>query len=201
MSDRRHRDDQVALATPTGQVMPFGTGLKLCDPSVMGNVQSPWQPHPRARRCTVPRVSYSLPLLGASNAWIAPPVIISVCALLFTVASFWWIQTRRGRLRLYTGHVLSGVLVKKAIVYLPFVFHNPAPATLTVADLRLNIEGGSGGPDDVDRLVPPGKLFWIASHDAVYPESGKHRQYAMPFAVEGRKAVGRVIEFQWEGQR
>ena len=144
---------------------------------------------------------HSLPLFGASDAWITPPVAISVCALLFTVASFWWIQTRRGRLRLHTGHVLSGVLAKKAIVYLPLVFHNPAPATLTVTDLRLIIEGGSGGPEDADRLVSPGKLFWIASHEAVYPESGKHRQYAMPFAVEGRKAVGLVIEFQWEGQR
>jgi hypothetical protein len=151
--------------------------------------------------CTVPHMPQSLPLFGASDAWITPPVVIAVCALLFTVASFWWIQTRRGRLRLYTGHVLSGALINKAIVYIPLVFHNPAPATLTVADLRLTVQGGSNGPEDVDRLALPGKLFWIASHDAVYPESGKHRQYAMPFAVEGRKAVGRVIEFQWEGRR
>jgi hypothetical protein len=137
---------------------------------------------------------HSLPIFHASEAWITLPVAIAVCALLFTVASFWWIQTRRGKLRLHTGHVLSGALAKKAIVYLPLVFHNPAPATLTVVDLRLIIEGGSGRPEDTDRLASPGKLFWIASHEAVYPESGKHRQYAMPFAVEGRKAIGRVIE-------
>jgi hypothetical protein len=121
--------------------------------------------------CTVPYMPHSLPIFDATDAWITPPVAISVCALLFTVASFWWIQARRGRLRLHTGHVLSGALAKKAIVYLPFVFHNPSPATLTVVDLRLIIEGGSGGPEDTDRLVSPGKLFWIASHEAVYPES------------------------------
>ncbi|MEU8257961.1 hypothetical protein AB0C06_27275 [Micromonospora inaquosa] len=144
---------------------------------------------------------HSLSLFGASDGSITAPVAISACALLFTVASFWWIQARRGVLRVYTGHVLSGALAKKTILYLPFVFYNPAPSTLTVVDLRLIIEGGSARPDDAERLVSPGKLFWIASHDAVYPESGKHRQYAMPFAVEGRRAIGRVIEFQWEGQR
>lgn len=139
-----------------------------------------------------------MPLIGAANAWITPSVATSVLALLFTVASFWLIQVRRGRLRIDTGHTLSGALLSdKSIIYLPLVFQNPAPAALVVADLRLVLEQLPSSPA---ASYLPARLFWIASHAAVYPETGKHRDYAFPFPVEGRKAVSKVIEFQWEGQ-
>ncbi|MFF0659187.1 hypothetical protein, partial [Micromonospora tulbaghiae] len=80
----------------------------------------------------------ALPLLGATNAWITPPVAISVTALIFTLASFWWMQVRRGRLRVETGHVFSGAITSNKIVLdIPLVFHNPAPACLVVADIKL----------------------------------------------------------------
>ncbi|MFG1804618.1 hypothetical protein ACGFI4_31190 [Micromonospora carbonacea] len=141
----------------------------------------------------------ALPLLGATGAWITPPVVISVSALIFTLASFWWIQVRRGHPRVETGHVFSGAITgNKIILYIPLVFHNPAPATLVVADIKLRLSGGAGDENSPDRRALPKRMFWIAFHGSVYPEQGKHRQYAMPFAVEGRKSVERVIEFQWD---
>jgi len=140
----------------------------------------------------------ALPLLGATNAWITPPVVISVAALIFTLASFWWIQVRRGRLRVETGPVFSGFITSNKIVFdVPLVFHNPAPASLVVADIKLRLSGG-GDENSPDHKALPKRMFWIAFHDSVYPESDKHRQFAMPFAVEGRKSVERVIEFQWD---
>lgn len=140
----------------------------------------------------------ALPLLGATNAWITPPVVISVAALIFTLASFWWIQVRRGRLRVETGPVFSGAITSNKIVFnVPLVFHNPAPASLVVADIKLHLSGG-GDESSPDRKALPKRMFWIAFHGSVYPESDKHRQFAMPFAVEGRKSVERVIEFQWD---
>jgi hypothetical protein len=83
-------------------------------------------------------MSRALPLIGASNAWITPPVVISVCALLFTVGSFWWIQARRGRLRAYGPHAYGGCLAgnKKLFIH-PLIIHNPAPAPLAVTNARL----------------------------------------------------------------
>lgn len=148
---------------------------------------------------TLQRMDAALPLLGATNAWITPPVAISVTALIFTLASFWWMQVRRGRLRVETGHVFSGAITSNKIVLdIPLVFHNPAPASLVVADIKLRLSGGAGGENSADHKALPKRMFWIAFHGSVYPESDKHRQYATPFAVEGRKSVERVIEFQWD---
>ncbi|MFE9913623.1 hypothetical protein ACFYPG_00585 [Micromonospora sp. NPDC005553] len=141
----------------------------------------------------------ALPLLGVTNAWITPPVVISVAALIFTLASFWWIQVRRGRLSVETGPVFSGAITSNKIVLnVPLVFHNPAPASLVVTDIKLHLSGGAGDANSPDRKALPKRMFWIAFHASVYPESDKHRQFAMPFAVEGRKSVERVIEFQWD---
>ena len=148
---------------------------------------------------TLQRMDAALPLIGVTNAWITPPVAISVTALAFTLASFWWIQVRRGRLRVATGHVFSGAITSnKIVLYIPLVFHNPAPASLVVADIKLRLSGGTGDENSPDRKALPKRMFWIAFHGSVYPESDKHRQYAMPFAVEGRRSVERVIEFQWD---
>ena len=67
-----------------------------------------------------------------------------------------------------------------------------------VADIKLRLSGGAGDENSLDHKALPNRMFWIAFHGSVYPESDKHRQYAMPFAVEGRKSVERVIEFQWD---
>lgn len=118
--------------------------------------------------------------------------VLSLLALLFTIASFWWIQVRRGKLRATTGPAFSGSKNKNCLLLnVPFSFHNPAPATLTVVDLKLRIEGGTVYDDSL-----PVKMFWIATHDSVCPKGGEHREFMRPFSIDGRKTVEHVIEFQ-----
>jgi|SRR6476469_769286 len=137
------------------------------------------------------------PLLGDSNAWITPSVAIATFALLFTAGSFWWIQVRRGRLRCYTSHVYTGSFSSSKLVFVvPLVLHNPAPAPLIVIDLQLCVsEQKNRKSRDADVL--PISLRWIASHTAVYPQN-ETRSYAAPFAVDGRKAVEKFVEFQYD---
>ncbi|RAO09572.1 hypothetical protein MED15_05861 [Micromonospora noduli] len=138
---------------------------------------------------------FAMPIFDGRDAWITPSLATAVLALLFTVASFWWIQVRRGRLRCYTSHVYSGAFSPRKLVFVvPLVLHNPAPAPLVVTDLRLLIDASKGGPSS-DLAGFPMKLRWIASHTAVYPKD-ETRTFAAPFAVDGRKAVECFIEFQ-----
>jgi hypothetical protein len=132
---------------------------------------------------------------NGEDAWITPSVAIAVLALLFAVGSFWWIQVRRGRLRCYTSHSYSGAFAPHKLVFvLPLVLHNPAPAPLIVADLRLRIDALGQEPNDSPKELPM-NLRWIASHASVYPENDT-RTYSAAFAVDGRKAVEKFIEFQ-----
>lgn len=124
-----------------------------------------------------------------------PGVAVAILALLFTVGSFWWIQVRRGHLRCYTTHVYSGAFGPgKIVLVLPLVLHNPAPAPLVVTDLRLRIGSLNLRPSS-DLADLPVILRWIASHSGVYPQN-ETRAYAAPFAVDGRRAVEKFIEFQ-----
>lgn len=139
----------------------------------------------------------AIPVFDAKDAWLTPSLVAAILALLFTVGSFWWIQVRRGRLRCYISHAYSGVFGPGKLVFvIPLVLHNPAPAPLVVADLRLRIDGLTGKVSkDSDEL--PIKLRWISSHAAVYPKN-ETRTYAAAFPVDGRKAVERFIEFQYD---
>lgn len=139
----------------------------------------------------------ALPIFDAKDAWITPSLAAAVLALLFTVSSFWWIQVRRGRLRCYISHAYSGAFAPdRLVLVIPIVFHNPAPAPLVVTDLRLRINGPANGTRD-DSDVLPIRLRWIASHAAVYPQN-ETRTFAAAFAVDGRKAIDKFIEFQYD---
>ncbi|GAB3862611.1 hypothetical protein GCM10029963_69240 [Micromonospora andamanensis] len=138
---------------------------------------------------------FAMPIFDREDAWITPSLAVAILALIFTVASFWWIQVRRGRLRCYTSHVYSGSFSpSKLVLVVPLVLHNPAPSPLIVTDLRLRIDISEGRPGSYLAEFPM-KLRWIASHTAVYPKN-ETRTFAAPFAVDGRKAVERFIEFQ-----
>lgn len=135
------------------------------------------------------------PIFDGKDAWITPGVAVAVLALVFTVGSFWWIQVRRGRLRCYTSHMYSGAFGPQRLIFIvPLVLHNPAPAPLVVTDLRL-IVGPLAGRETADAGELPLELRWQGSYPEVYPKLDT-RSYAAPFAVDGRKAVEKFIEFQ-----
>jgi hypothetical protein len=84
------------------------------------------------------------------------------------------------------------------VLILPLVLYNTGPTPLVVLGLRLTISRKIRGGSPPDSTLPA-TIYWHATPSRLYnPEDGKgSRAYASPFAVEGRKAVERFVEFQW----
>lgn len=111
-------------------------------------------------------------------------VLIGVLALLFTVASFWWLNARRGSL--VVNRPLSYGFVNKVRLRLPLAFYNSGAVALIVTDLRVKIGG-----DDARK-----PLAWQATFTALNPSKAEaERDFATPFAVPGRGTRELVAEF------
>jgi hypothetical protein len=111
-------------------------------------------------------------------------VLVAALALLFTVASFWWIQVRRGRLVSYEPQSYSGYVMGDGFRFrLPLSIYNTGARTLVVIDLRLCFV-------DLDVTVPV-----ITFRRSLKPTSDDVEDFAHPFAVPGRSVVSRFVEF------
>ena len=112
-------------------------------------------------------------------------LLVAVLALLFTVASFWWLNARRGSLQV--GQPGAYAFANKPRLRLPTAFYNTGARALIVSDLRLLL---------VDADQPP--LHWIATTSQLRPQSTNERDFATPFAIPGRGTRELVIEFGHE---
>lgn len=110
-------------------------------------------------------------------------LLIAVLALLFTVASFWWLNARRGRVQV--GRPGAYAFADKVRLRLPLVFYNTGARALVVTDLRVVLV------DDADQ--PP--LRWIATVARLQTLGGDERDFATPFAVPGRGTRELVTDF------
>lgn len=108
---------------------------------------------------------------------------ISVFALAFTVASFWWLNARRGSLT--ATRPRSYAFVEKVRLRLPLAFFNTGAKALIVSDLRLVIE------DSTSRKP----LGWITTRTKLRPEPDDGFAFATPFAIQGRGTKEVVAEF------
>lgn len=67
-----------------------------------------------------------------------PSVLVAICALVFKVASFWWLNVRRGRLVSFEPHSFAAYYDQPLLlIRLPLVIHNTGPAPVVVQDMRL----------------------------------------------------------------
>lgn len=124
----------------------------------------------------------------ADNRVAVAAAIVSACALIFTVASFWWIQMRRGRLKGYPPHsfAAAGVGSANLRLRLPVVIFNTGAAPIVVLDIQLRF------PDEPDSLIP---LPWATSRNQLKPTSDDGHTFPGVFAVPGRSAEQHFIEF------
>lgn len=124
---------------------------------------------------------------GEWRVYAVGSVIISSCALAFTVFSFWWLQARRGNL--YIGpprsYAAIGSLHDRLVLRLPLVFFNDGPVPIVVRNLRIVIRDGSSGEPLILMALLPELL-------------SKDRQLATQFPIRGREATRMVCEFQRE---
>ncbi|MGA6164555.1 hypothetical protein [Amycolatopsis magusensis] len=137
-----------------------------------------------------------------------PSLLIAGLALLFTVASFWWIHARRGRMLCYPPLSYAAAFTKdRPIITLPLVIVNTGPLPIVVLDFRLRIDSvtsptkkidNKGSVDteaqsETDKL--PLMLSWSAVHEELQPRSETKREMPSPFSIEGRGVAERFIEF------
>lgn len=108
---------------------------------------------------------------------MTPAVIVAACALAFTVASFWWLNARRGKLRSFEPHTFAGVFSEPAMLLLrfPLVLHNTGPVPLIVQNLRLRF------PNEGVALPLP----WRTSRVQLKPDEEDGAQMPSVFVVPG----------------
>lgn len=108
--------------------------------------------------------------------------------MVFTVASFWWLNARQGRLKSWEPQSFAAIVHGSMVrLRLPLVLHNTGAKPIVVQDLRLTF------PDEPASHLP---LLWTSSPSRLQP--GPDEEPALPagFVVGGREAQQLFIEFE-----
>jgi len=114
------------------------------------------------------------------NDWA--PIIIACFALLFTVGSFWWMNWRKGTLKVWPPRSYAATGGRNALnIQLPLVMFNTGPTPIVVRNLRVLF------PDEPEKLTVP--LQAIVGKLA---DDTGGREWATGFPVRGREAT-RII--------
>src|SRR4030065_2147483 len=111
---------------------------------------------------------------------------LSIFALTFTIFSFWWMNWRKGSLKISNIRTYAAVSSQnKLLIELPIIFFNPGALPVLVDNLRL-IFPDRGGPHTA--------LFFNATVEKLGTDEG--RAFATPFAVHKGQALLKICEFQ-----
>lgn len=101
-------------------------------------------------------------------------LFVSLLALAFTVASFWWLQARPGTLRTYEPATWAGYLTReRSGLRLPLVLHNNGATATVVLALRVRFLE----TDDV--------LEWEWTRKTVDPRADDVEDVARPMSIPG----------------
>ncbi len=111
--------------------------------------------------------------------------VIATLALIFTVGSFWWLHAREGHLVANRpAEFAMALTAQQSRLRIPLVIYNTGARTLVVEALRLKIGSATDKP-----------LEWITTRDRLQPASDEEWDFCSPFAIDGRHAVQRFVEF------
>ena len=113
-------------------------------------------------------------------------MIISVCALLFTIYSFWWMNWRKGRLNVSNfKHIGIYNSPQKFYIELPLIFFNTGALPVVVENLRLIF---------FDKDNSKHYLHFNATRTGLGIDEG--REFATPFSVNKGDSLKKYCEFQ-----
>ncbi|MFJ3731893.1 hypothetical protein ACIPQC_15125 [[Kitasatospora] papulosa] len=128
-------------------------------------------------------------VMAAANQSSSLPAaaVVAACALAFTVASFWWLNARQGKLRSYAPHTFAAAANRqRTVIRIPLVFFNTGPKPIVVQDIRLDLTYGASETTT---------LAWGNTRDRIRPESEDGVRLPAVFAISGRTADQIFIEF------
>ena len=109
-------------------------------------------------------------------------MIVTVLALVFTVAAFWWVFLRPGTITSAAPDTYATPPGPTLRLRFPFVLLNTGAVPVVVADLRLIVEGVH-------------EFHWSSVRKKIAPSMDDFLDAAAPFAVKGRDAVQVFAEF------
>lgn len=113
--------------------------------------------------------------------------VVAACALLFTIASFWWLNARQGSLNSYAPHSFAAAATQtKTLIRIPLVFFNTGPKPIIVQNLRLSFPSAEKGGIT---------LPWSTTRDRIRPERNDDPRLPSVFVVGGRSAEQVFAEF------
>ena len=110
---------------------------------------------------------------------------ISVLALGFTLASFWWLNAREGSLEATRPPNYAFAANPELRLRFPLAFFNTGAKALIVTDLRVVF----------DDKPTPSPFRWITIRTKLRPEEDDGFAFATPFSVGGRSAKEVIAEF------
>jgi hypothetical protein len=133
---------------------------------------------------------YARAATASSTGWTArdaAATTVAVSALIFTVGSFWWMNARRGHLKI-VGNPRSFAISLgngRLMLNVPLAFYNTGPTPVWAINLWLRFDK-PGWPD---------KLPFMATRPGVLPTSGDHRPWATQVALDRRESSVICCEF------
>lgn len=107
-------------------------------------------------------------------------IVISVLALFFTLASFWWLHARRGSLVAASPETYA--FVDGFRLRFPIALFNDGAIPLLVTDLQVVVSDF-------------GAIPWTTTRSQLRPESVDEPAFPTPFAVGGRDTRELIVEF------
>lgn len=117
-----------------------------------------------------------------------PSLLVALAALLFSISSFWWLQARRGKLKMSSIPAFSGHIAQRGVITLrlPVLLYNSGARTRVVDELRLVVSSWEHPVGD-----------WQTFHSTLEPRSGSDDRddFAGPYVIDGRRAVMRFVKF------
>jgi len=121
----------------------------------------------------------------ASDVIATSALVVTIAALGFTIASFWYLNARAGKLEIVgEPRSYSFAAADKLILNLPLVFTNARPAATVAINVRLCIDA-AGFPSTVP---------FVATHEGVKPAK-ETRRMATSLVIQGRETRVVCCEF------
>ena len=111
---------------------------------------------------------------------------VSIIALVFTIASFWWINARRGKLKSFEPLSFAALIRSKDSIFrLPLILYNTGAKAIVIQNFRMSF------PNEKDIISP---FVWRTTRSALQPHANEETNLPAGFSVPGRTAQQVFLE-------